>query len=200
MAKVLNIAMKVERLKEVISKGGVIIFPTDTIYGVGGDAYNQSAVDRIYKIKRRDKEQPIALLLGEVREIKSFCQRVTPKQRKWLEKLLPGPFTVLLWAKSSAPQASVSKEGKIGLRVPDSEPFRKIYRVLEYPLIGTSVNISGHPPLIDIEDIVEQFSDKVDLIIQTDEAMTNRPSSVIDLTGSRPEALRGSLPERLQLK
>lgn len=200
MAKVLNIDVSMERLKEEFSKGRIIIFPTDTIYGVGGDAYNQWAVDRIYKIKRRDKEQPIALLLSEVREIKSFCQGVTPRQRKWLEKLLPGPFTVLLHAKSSAPQASVSKEGKIGLRVPDSESFRKINRALGYPLIGTSVNISGHPPLIDMEDIIEQFSEKVDLIIQTDEAMTNRPSSVIDLTGSRPKALRGSLPKRLQLK
>ncbi len=196
--KVLDIDESLAYVREILADGGVIVFPTDTLYGLGGDAYNQSMVKRIYTIKKRDVRFPLSLHLGEVSEIESYCGKLLPRQRRWLKALLPGPFTVLMPAGPHAPQASVSEAGKIGLRVPDCSSFRKIYRASGHPLVGTSVNISGHPPLTDINDIAEQFGPQVDLIIKTDEPMTGKASSVIDLTKSEPEAIRGILPEELQ--
>lgn len=184
-----------DEVGEVIAKGGVIIFPTDTIYGIGGEAYNQPTMERIYQIKKRTSRSPFSLHLGDVAEIKDYCHKLTKKQQGWLKDLLPGPYTVLLTARPNAPQSSVSTEGKIGIRIPDSRSFKRIYQAISQPIIGTSVNISGKPPLTDIADIVREFSDKVDLIVKTDQSMTGRASAVIDLTGDRPVAVRGSLPQ-----
>lgn len=196
--KIVDVDKSLAKVREIVSGGGVIIFPTDTVYGLGSDAYNQSAVKRIYEIKKRAANSPLALLLGEVSEVENYCGELSTLQRKWLNTLLPGPFTVLMPAGSPAPQVSVSEEGKIGLRVPDCSSFRKIYRASGHPLVGTSVNISGHPPLKDINDIKSQFGRQVDLIIKTDQPMTGKASSIIDLTKSEPKVIRGTLPEELR--
>jgi len=184
---------------QVIKGGGVIIFPTDTIYGLGGDAFNEAVIKRIYEIKGRSSEKPFSLHLGGLEETKKYCRNLTAKQELYLKKLLPGPFTVILQASPTAPKASVNEEGKLGLRVPDSESFRLIYEQVKIPLVGTSVNRSGQPPLTDINAIIRDFAAKVDLIITTEEKMTQQSSAVIDLTVDPPVALRGELPHHLKL-
>lgn len=188
-----------DRIVQVIKGGGVIIFPTDTIYGIGGDAFNEAVIKRIYELKGRPSGRPLSLHLGGLEEIKKYCRNLTAKQELYLKKLLPGPFTVILQASPTAPKASVNEEGKLGLRVPDSDSFRVIYQQAKTPLVGTSVNRSGQPPLTDINAIIRDFADKVDLIITTEEEMTQQSSAVIDLTVDPPVALRGALPHRLKL-
>ena len=186
-----------DQITKIIQEGGVAIFPTDTIYGLGGDAFNPNVIERIYKLKWRTPDKPLSLHLGSVAEIEKYCRDLTDKQKHAIEKLLPGPFTLLLWASSEAPKTSVSQEGKVGIRVPKSNSFEIIYRRARVPLVGTSVNLSGEPPLTDIKEIYEKFRDKVDLILSTDEPMTQQSSAVIDLTRDPPTVLRGEMPARL---
>ncbi len=182
-------------IREVVREGRLLIFPTDTIYGLGCDAFNEQAIQRIHELKGRPTERPFSVHLGSIAEIKRYAV-MSERQRELVEKLLPGPYTVVLDVAENAPPACVS-DGKIGLRVPRSRSFRTISEAAERPLVGTSVNRSGEPPLIDIDEIIARFGTHVDLIVTADEPMSHENSTVIDLTVEPPRALRGELPEEL---
>ena len=186
------------RLRRAALGGELMIFPTDTVYGLGCDAFNEHALQRIYELKGRDPQRPLSTHLRSVSEIERYCQPLTTTQRNWLDQLLPGPYTVILKASGHTPKASVSPDGKVGLRVPDSRSFQLLAEAAGVPLVGTSVNRSGEPALMDIEEIISQFGDLVDLIIVTDESMSGQNSTVVDLTGSKPRVLRGTLPAHLR--
>ncbi len=184
-----------EQIREVVHGGKMLIFPTDTIYGLGCDAFNDRAVERVYRIKGRAPERPFSVHVASVSVIEQYVAPLTGRQRDLLERLLPGPYTVVMRASPMAPPMCVSHEGKIGLRVPASRSFRLVYEAPGRPLVGTSANRSGEPPLPSIDEIIERFSHAVDLIVATDEPMTQVSSSVIDITVDPPRVLRGRLPE-----
>jgi L-threonylcarbamoyladenylate synthase len=174
----------------------LLIFPTDTIYGLGCNAFHEEAIQRVYELKGRPPERPLSVHLGSVAEIERYAV-ISGRQWALIKRLLPGPYTVVLEASENAPPACISPEGKIGLRVPASRSFQMISEAAGRPLVGTSVNRSGEPPLTDVDEIIVQFGDDVDLIIATDEPMSHASSAVIDLTAEPPRALRGELPQEL---
>ncbi|MGQ9478305.1 MAG: L-threonylcarbamoyladenylate synthase [Candidatus Bipolaricaulia bacterium] len=180
-------------IAEVVSRGGLFVFPTETVYGLGCAADDQAALERLYRLKGRERAKPMALHLGGVEELFRYAI-VGERERKWIEKLLPGPYTLILRASPEAPKAAVSA-GKVGIRVPASRAFGLIAQAAERPLVGTSANRSGEPPVTSSEEALAQFSDKVELIILTDEPLSGRSSTVLDLTEEPPKALRGELPK-----
>ena len=182
-----------QRLHDAVASGGLIVFPTDTIYGLGCDAFQSEAIDRIYHLKDRRSDQPLSVHLKSVQDLTRYAE-IDDAQWARIERLLPGPYTVILGASSEAPPRCVSADGKIGLRVPDSLAFRRLSEAADRPLVGTSVNRSGEPSLNDIDNIREQFGDQVDLIVATDAPLSGAGSTVIDLTVEPPVALRGQLP------
>jgi L-threonylcarbamoyladenylate synthase len=188
--------MELAEIREVVHAGKVLIFPTDTIYGLGCDAFQEKALQRIYRIKGRAPERPLSVHVSSVEAIEHLAT-LTERQRFVIKKLLPGPYTVVLKASPHAPPLCISSEGKIGLRIPKSRSFRLISEAADRPLVGTSVNRSGELPLVDIAQLSQQFCHEVDLIIATDEPMTQESSTVIDITFDPPRVLRGSLPEGL---
>ncbi len=188
------------RLQRAALGGELIIFPTDTVYGLGCDAFNQTALQKIYQLKGRDPQRPLSTHLRSVAEIERYCDALSEKQKSWVERLLPGPYTLILKASKKASPASVSPDGKVGLRVPNSASFRCVAQAANVPLVGTSINRSGEPALTDIDTIIEKFSGFVGLIVVTDEPMSNESSTVIDLTEKKPKILRGILPAHLKLE
>jgi L-threonylcarbamoyladenylate synthase len=188
------------RLQRAALGGELIIFPTDTIYGLGCHAFNSHALQKIYALKGRDPQRPLSTHLQSLAEIARYCEPLTAQQNQWVRQLLPGPYTVILQASKNAPAASVNPEGKVGLRVPQSASFRCVTQAANVPLVGTSINRSGEPALLDIDKIIEAFGALVDLIIVTEEAMSNESSSVIDLTETKPRVVRGTLPASLRLE
>jgi L-threonylcarbamoyladenylate synthase len=182
---------------EVVQAGGVIVFPTDTVYGLGCDAFDEGAVERIYELKGRPREQPLALHLGSATQISRYCRSLKAYQRRFIQRLLPGPYTLILPASQKAPRCSVNSTSGMGLRLPASRAFQLLASALTCPLAGTSVNRHGEPPLMRIEKIAEEFGNAVELILTTDEPMSGKNSTVIDLTGYPPLILRGHLPMAL---
>lgn len=181
-------------VKELLEVGGVLIFPTDTVFGIGGNPWDERALARVRAMKGRPLDQPFTLHLPTLETIERFA-RPDERARIILERFLPGPYTFLLQAAEQAPCSAV-KEGRIGVRVPDHPFFAGVMKLVERPLFGTSVNRSGEPPLVDIDEIIERFGD-VDLIV-TGRIGTGTSSAIIDLTKSPPRALRGELPEGLR--
>ena len=186
-----------EIIRNVITSGGVLVFPTDTIYGLGCDAFNEKPVRKIYELKGRSFDMPFSVHLGTIDEIGLYA-KLNGRQHAIIKKLLPGPYTLLLACTKDAPAPCVGSEGKIGIRVPKSKIFSQIYQVANQPLAGTSANLSGETFLTEVDSIIGSFGDIIDLIVTTDEPMSNQSSTVVDLTENPPKTLRGQLPD-LQL-
>jgi len=183
-----------KEFKELFEEETLMVFPTDTVYGLGGNASEESVTSRVYRVKQRSTEKPLTLHLFSIEEISQYTLDLSEKQWAIIEKLLPGPYTLILPANAEAPEVSVSRERKVGVRVPDSDSFRALKENVNFPLVGTSVNKSGDPPMTDFDRIVEEFGGIVDLFIQSEDEMSHEPSTVLDLTFDPPKTLRGELP------
>ncbi len=165
--------------------GQTMIFPTDTVYGIGGNPWDERTLNHVRRLKQRGDDQPFTLHVWSVESIDGFAQ-CTPRLCDLMSQLLPGPYTLLLPAGAKAPASAVA-EGVIGIRVPD-HPF--FARWLRRPVFGTSVNRHGEPPLNDVADIIEGFTE-VDLIITGEVAGT--PSAIVDLTQRPYRVVRGEI-------
>ena len=177
--------------KEVFKTDTLMVFPTDTVYGLGGNGDDDSVTSRIYRVKQRSEDKPLTLHLFSRDDIFSYVLDISEKQKALIDKLLPGPYTIILPANSEAPDVSVSREKKVGIRVPDSDSFRGLKQHIDFPLVGTSVNKSGEPPMTDFDRIVEEFGGIVDLFIESEEEMSGESSTVLDLTFDPPKVIRG---------
>ena len=183
-------------VEEVFGPETVMIFPTDTVYGLGGNGRSDKVVSRIYRIKQRSRKKPLSLHLFSIDEISNYTAELVDRQKDLISELLPGPYTLILPAGPDAPASSVSEERKVGIRVPDCPSFLELSDHINYPLVGTSVNKSGDEPLTDFEEIVEKFGGLVDLFIEAQEEIENKPSTVLDITFDPPKVLRGSHPRQ----
>jgi len=186
-------------IQALLETGGTLIFPTDTVYGIGGGPWDERALAQVCRMKGRAASQPFTLHLASIEAIERFAH-VDERMRRVLARFLPGPITFILPATKDAPPATVLK-GKVGIRVPAHRFFGSIMRELDRPLFGTSVNRAGEAPLHSIEMMIEQFSG-VDLLVEGETGTavpprTGIPSAIVDLTTDPPQALRGELPKDL---
>lgn len=167
-----------KRAKEVLSSGGVIVYPTDTLYGIGGDARNPEVVERICKIKKRGKEEPFSILLGNLEMVREYAECDGEREMVAIMNLLPGPVTLIMKAKKELP---VAKEGKIGIRVPEHSFMRKLSAELKMPIITTSANRAGKEPPTSVEEVEPGILKEVDLIIDGGPTLYKKPSTIFDL-------------------
>ncbi len=175
--------------------GELLVFPTDTVYGIGVRYDDFLGIEHLRKFKSRPSPQPFSLHISSTDQIEIFCSSLSNQQQKWIDSLLPGPYTLLLPAAEDAPQAAVFN-GKIGIRVPQGSVFPRIEKHFG-PMLGTSVNRKGEEALNDPEAIFKVFHNDIALLIISDEPLSETNSAVIDLCVDPPQALRGTLPNHL---
>ena len=158
-----NLDEILKKAMKVIRQGGVIVCPTDTVYGLIADAKNKKAVKKIFKIKKRKEEKPIPIFVRDLKMAKSLVV-INKFQEKLLKKVWPGKITVILKAKRLAKkifsQSIISSENKIGLRIPNYKFLNILLEKLNFPLTGTSANISGKPPSTKIKEVLNQFKNE----------------------------------------
>lgn len=165
----------------------VIIFPTDTVYGIGASIYDKDGMDRIYKIKNRPYSKPLAVLCANLEQIEDICY-VSDDARKLINAFLPGPLTIIL--KSKEKVKDTFGHDTIGIRIPNYKLAREILEK-EGAFATTSVNESGMPSLNDYTKIKAEYSTLVDYIYApTGEKTSSLASTVVDLTGDKPCVLR----------
>jgi L-threonylcarbamoyladenylate synthase len=175
-----------------LKKGGVVICPTDTVYGFLADAKNKKAVDLIYKTKKRPKQKPLPVFVGTMKMAKQLAD-VDAKQEKVIKKYWPGKYTFVLKARKVPKVYKVYGVGKntIALRIPKHPFLQKLLKAINRPLVQTSVNISGDESLYKMEDIVKYFgNNKNILIIDGRNLKKSKPSKIIDLTSSKIKRIR----------
>lgn len=174
----------------LLENGGVVICPTDTVYGFLADASNKKAVDKIYKIKKRLKSKPLPVFVADVKMAKDFAH-VDARQEKMVKKYWPGKYTFILKRKPEKTLYGVDKK-TIAIRIPDYPFLKKILKRVSRPLVQTSVNVSGQLPLASIEQVVEVFGDNhlVNFIIDGGNLKNAKPSRIVDLTKEKVVRLR----------
>lgn len=171
---------------EFLMKGGVVVCPTDTVYGFLADASSKKAVEKIYKIKKRPRQKPLAIFVKDLKAAKKLAE-INEKQEKILKKKWPGKFTFILKrkkAENGSPLLYGLDNKTIAIRIPKNKFLNGLLKKVNRPLAQTSVNISGQSPLIKIKDIIEKFgmSDTPIFIIDAGDLKKAKPSTIIDLT------------------
>lgn len=181
-----------QQVLEVLQKGGVIIYPTDTIYGIGCDITNHRAIERVCKIRGiHPAKANLSFICDDLSEIAQYTKPFDNVTFRLLKKALPGPFTFLLNASHQVPKLLSSKKKTVGIRVPDNRICREIVRLLGRPIVSTSIHDDDSiiEYSTDPELIHEKFGDLVDLVIDGGYG-ENIPSTVVDCTGGDFEVLR----------
>ena len=176
----------------VLSAGGVIVYPTDTIYGLGANAMNLKGVERIFRIKKRSLSKPLPIIAKNMNWVNELAH-VSPRHLKILSKAWPGKVTAVLPKRSVVPDMVTARAKTVGIRIPHHIFTDKLLGRFGYPLTATSANLSGGEGTTDIHQIIAVFENslwKPDLVIDAGILPKSGPSMVLDLTGGKPKILR----------
>ena len=177
---------------EAIKKGGTVIIPTDTVYGLTANALDEKAIRRLFLIKKRPLNKPFSVFIKDLKMAKRLAY-VDNKTEKNLKKFWPGQITFILKKKKIIPNLLTADKKTIGLRIPECLIIKNLFEFLNFPLIGTSANISGKLASGEIKKVIKQFQKKKnqpDLILDAGDLPKAEPSTIIDLTFSIPKILR----------
>ena len=178
----------INKAVEVLKEGGVIIYPTDTVYGIGCDIFNNEALERIYDIKNEAGTKLFSFICSDLKDISKYA-KVSDYAYKAMRKLLPGPYTFVLPAVKKAPKSLWSKRKTVGIRIPNNPIAIELARELGNPIISTSVTTRRGELIFDPEEIKVVFNIHVDLMLSVG-ALSGQPSSIVDLSGDTPEIIR----------
>jgi tRNA threonylcarbamoyl adenosine modification protein (Sua5/YciO/YrdC/YwlC family) len=178
----------VQRAVEVLSSGGVIAYPTDTYYGLGCDLGSKKGIEKLYQLKGRDRKKPLSFLCPDLSDVAKYAH-VSNFAYRTMKSLTPGAFTFILEATRLVPEAMMSKQKQVGIRVPDSELARALAAALGRPIVTTSATDSEGEPLIDAKDIKDALGHGLDLILDGGVKLME-PSTVVSLIDDQIEVLR----------
>jgi tRNA threonylcarbamoyl adenosine modification protein (Sua5/YciO/YrdC/YwlC family) len=183
---------KITQIVNVLRSGGLIIYPSDTIYGLGCDIFNQKAVDKVRRIKNiNDKKMDLAFVCFDLSHLSVYAKNVSTPVFKLMKKILPGPYTFILNASSKVPKILKVKKKKVGIRIPNNRIAREIVQELGNPIVTTSLHDDDKilEYATDPELIYEQYKNQVDLIIDGGYG-DNQASTIIDYSGEELEIIR----------
>jgi tRNA threonylcarbamoyl adenosine modification protein (Sua5/YciO/YrdC/YwlC family) len=178
----------IKKAAEILQQGGIIIYPTDTVYGLGCDLFNKKGIDRIYEIKKRDRKQPLSFICADLKDISQYAQ-VSDFSYKVMRKLLPGPYTFILKASRLVPKMIIPKRQTTGIRVPDNHICQALVSELGRPIISTSVKDDKGEIMTNPEEMEKKFRHAVDIVIDGGISST-MPSTVLNLVDDEVDIIR----------
>lgn len=182
-----------DKSQKALENGDIIVFPTDTIYGLGANALNDKAILKIFKVKKRDISKPISILVRDIKMAKKVAC-IDSRAEKILEKIWPDSITVILRKKDIIPYTLTAGKENVAVRVSNNFFVNELLKRIDFPLTATSANISGKENLFFERDIKNEFSDidnAPDLFINNGDLQNRLPSTIIDLTDiNRPKIVR----------
>ncbi len=178
----------IEQVVDVLKKGGLIVYPTDTYYGIGCDIMNKKAIEKVYQIKQRDKTIPFSFICPDLKDISKYAKISNIAYRN-MKRLLPGPYTFILEGSRMVPKIMLTKRKTAGIRVPDNNIAIEITRRLGNPVLSTSAsdlegNIFSDPSLVK-----DYFQDHVQVVVDGGR-VPGKPSSIVSLIDDKPEIIR----------
>ena len=195
MKKYLDLKNKIDYTKikepaEIIKKGGIVIFPTETVYGIGANGLDEKAVKKLYDIKQRPLNKPISLLVSDMNMVNEIAQDITELEYKLMENFFPGPLTIVLKKKDIVSDIVTAGQDTVGIRMPSGEIARKLIEYAKVPIATPSANISGKSSGTNLDEIMEDFEGKVDYFIDGGDSKLGIASTIVKVVDGIPYILR----------
>jgi len=184
----------IEKAAEVIRNGGLVIYATDTVYGLGANALDSRAVKRVFEVKNRDSSKPISIAFENLNQAKKYA-RFNPLGLKMAQRFLPGPLTLIFHQKIKIPK-ELNPDNKIRVRIIDHPVIGALLKKSKVPITSTSANLSGGKNPVTAEDAVKQIGDKVDLVLDAGRCKYSKPSTVVDLSSGKIKIVREGVIEK----
>jgi L-threonylcarbamoyladenylate synthase len=179
----------------VLKKNGLIVYPTETFYGLGANCFSAEAVKKIFALKRRDRTKPLPVVISDRNMLDFVAREIPPAAEPFIRQYWPGPLTLIFPANPLLPEELLGATKSIGVRLPAHAGLRELVKNAGFPITATSANISGEEELSDPKKVFDTFAGKVDCIVDGGKTKGGRPSTVIDLTSPEPRILReGAIP------
>ena len=192
---------KIEEIANAIKEGKLIIFPTDTVYGIGTNAYNEEACKKIYEIKGRPSCKPLIILISDISMIEDLVENISPTEQKIIEKFWPGPLTMKFKKrKGILPDIISAGDEYVRIRLIKNGLIYKIIEKAEVPVVAPSANISGHPTGIKINNIIKELGGKVDYILDCGDYKSDEPSTIVQVEDEKVVVIREGKIKREELE
>ena len=179
-----------EQAAELIKQGKIVVFPTETVYGIGTNGLDENAVRRLYEVKQRPLNKPISLLVSNMEMVNLIAKDITEVEYKIMEKFFPGPLTIILKKKDIVPDIVTAGQDTVGVRMPSGEIARKLVEIAGVPIAAPSANITGQPSGTNVQEIKKSFERKVDFFIDGGESELGVSSTIVKVVDGKSQILR----------
>ena len=192
--------IKLKEPAKIIKHGGIVVFPTETVYGIGTNGLNEKAVKKLYAIKQRPLSKPISLLVNSIDMINEIAKDITKLEYALIKEFFPGPLTIILKKKEIVPDIVTANSDTVGVRMPANEIALKLIEYSEVPIATPSANISGRTSGTNIDDIMKDFDGKVDWCIDDGPSKIGFASTIVQVVDGIPNILRQGAITEEQIK
>ncbi len=179
----------IDKAVDILRQGGVIIFPTDTVYAYGCDISDKRAIEKIYWIKQIGRNKPLSFIFSDISEISEYVRNISDRAFKIMKKALPGPYTLVFKATKLVPKIAITNQKTIGVRIPKNNIALDLVRTLGRPIMCASVNTVNGEYIVEPRDLEAIYRNEVDLVIDAGPKISE-PSTVVDLTEGEPVIIR----------
>jgi len=179
----------IAKAAKIIRSGGVAVFPTETVYGLGCSPFRKTAVKRIFRIKGRAFRKPLSVIVSDFRQVKKLVRNMSPLALRLMSSHWPGPLTIIFRKSGRVPASVTGGSGTVGIRMPDHLITQELIRAAGTPLVATSANRSGRKPSTTAKSAAKAV-EEADIVIDGGRSALRKPSTVIDLSGKKPKILR----------
>lgn len=187
---------KLKTPAKIIKNGGIVIFPTETVYGIGTNGLNEKAVKKLYEVKQRPLDKPISLLVNSIDMINEIAKDITELEYTLMKKFFPGPLTIILKKRNIIPDIVTANSNTVGIRMPSNEIALNLIKYAGVPIATPSANISGKPSGTNLDCIIKDFDKKIDYFIDNGPSRIGTASTIIQVINGVPHILRqGSITE-----
>ena len=191
-----------EKLKDsarILKHGGIVVFPTETVYGIGANIWDETAVKRLYEVKQRPFDKPISLLVSSIDMINEVAKDITELEYALMKEFFPGPFTIILKKKDIVPNIVTANLDTVGIRLPANEIALRLIKYAEIPIATTSSNISGKPSVTNLGDVMSEFEGKVDCFIDGGPSEIGVASTIVQVIDGKVHILREGSISKAQI-
>ncbi len=174
---------------EKFKKGALIVYPTDTVYGIGCSVFNKNAIEKLYKLKGKSKFEPMSLICNSIQQASDFA-KISNTTYRILKKCFPGPFTIVLEAKNGFTKLMLSRQKEIGIRIPDNFICQTLVEALGHPILNSSLIVSEHDGLYENIEISDEFSQQAEIMLDVGPISGSGESTVLQIKENEIEILR----------